>query len=86
MLVANHASMLIEAACRGLGILYMPMFHAAPYLQGGQLLRVLPAWRWPTAVHAVFPNARHLSIKVRAFVDLLVEHFREPPWSPSDAR
>jgi DNA-binding transcriptional LysR family regulator len=80
-LVANHAQMLVEAACLGQGILFMPVFHTAPYLRDGRLRRVLPAWREPAAIHAVYPEARHLSAKVRAFVDFLVERLRKPPWS-----
>jgi DNA-binding transcriptional LysR family regulator len=84
-LIANHGSVLIHAATRGLGILFMPVFHTAPHLRDGRLVSVLPEWRWPIAIHAVFPNARHLSAKVRVFVDFLVEHFRAPPWAGWDA-
>lgn len=83
--VTNHAHMLISAACQGLGIIFVPTFHSAPYLRDGRLRPVLPAWRWPISVHAVFPQARHLSAKVRVVVDFLVEWFRDPPWSGWDA-
>jgi DNA-binding transcriptional LysR family regulator len=30
-------------------------------------------------VHAIYPPGRHLSAKVRAFVDFLANHFKERP-------
>ncbi|HRI70415.1 MAG TPA: LysR family transcriptional regulator, partial [Polyangium sp.] len=82
-LVANHAQMLLEAACRGLGICYLPHFHSAPYLRDGRLRRVLPEWQRPTLVpiHAVFPTTRHVPAKTRVFIDHMVDHFRIPAWS-----
>jgi DNA-binding transcriptional LysR family regulator len=83
-LVANHAQVLIEAACQGLGIAFLPVFHVAPYLHDGRLTRILPGWSQPTAVHVTFPEAPHVPAKVRLFVDFLVERFREPPWLARD--
>jgi DNA-binding transcriptional LysR family regulator len=35
---------------------------------------VLPDWSLPSVpIHATYPSRRHLSAKVRAFVDFLVE-------------
>ena len=84
-LVANHAHMLVEAACQGLGIVFLPMFHVAPSLREGRLSRVLPEWRAPSPIHVVFPQARHVPLKVRLFVDFLVEKFRAPPWTRWEA-
>jgi DNA-binding transcriptional LysR family regulator len=47
----------------------------------GRLQRVLPDWRFPLSVSAVFPNARHVPAKVRILVDFLVAHFQRPPWA-----
>jgi DNA-binding transcriptional LysR family regulator len=79
--VTNHAYMLVESARQGLGLVFAPVIYTAAYLREGQLRRVLPAWGWPTAVHAVYPGGRHPPLKVRLFVDFLVEHFRSPPWA-----
>jgi DNA-binding transcriptional LysR family regulator len=79
-LISNHGQMLLEAACQGQGIIFTPVFVTAACLREGRLQPVLPAWRAPLWVHAVFPEARHLSAKVRVLVDFLVEHFRKPPW------
>lgn len=73
--------MLVEAACQGLGLVFCPIFLTAASLRAGRLVRVLPQWRFPLTVSAVFPNARHVPAKVRIFVDFLVAHFRRPPWA-----
>lgn len=80
-LVSNHAEMLVEAACHGLGLVFCPIFFTAPCLRAGRLQRVLPGWRFPLAVSAVFPNARHVPAKVRIFVDFLVARFQIVPWA-----
>jgi DNA-binding transcriptional LysR family regulator len=48
----------------------------------GRLEPVLRAWMPPpTGIHAVYPHGRHLSAKVRAFVDFLVERLGpQPAW------
>jgi DNA-binding transcriptional LysR family regulator len=80
-LVANHARMLVEAACQGLGLIFVPVFHTAPYLRDGRLCRVLPGWQRSVILQVLFPHARHLPAKVRVFVDFLAERFRVPPWA-----
>jgi DNA-binding transcriptional LysR family regulator len=80
-LMTNNATMLLEAACQGLGIVLMPVFHTAPYLRDGRLRRVLPKWQSSVAIQVVFPNARHVPLKVRVFVDYLVKQFQNPPWA-----
>jgi DNA-binding transcriptional LysR family regulator len=53
-----------------------PDFVVGADLAAGRLVRILadyvPA---PTSIYAVYPSRRHLSAKVRAFVDFLAEHF-----------
>jgi len=53
-----------------------PDFIVDADVAAGRLVRVLadyvPA---PTNVYAVYPSRRHLSAKVRAFVDFLAERF-----------
>lgn len=81
--VANHAVMLLEAAVMHLGIVFVPLFHSAPYLADGRLVRVLPNWRHPALVpvNVVFPTTRLVPAKTRVFVDFMVEAFRVSPWS-----
>lgn len=80
-LVSNHAAILVESACQGLGLVFCPIFLTATALREGRLVRVLPDWQFPLSVSAVFPNARHIPAKVRIFVDFLITHFRRPAWA-----
>jgi DNA-binding transcriptional LysR family regulator len=56
----------------GVGIAVLPDYMLAADIAAGRLVRVLPGWGLPQGgVHAVYPNARFTSAKVRAFVDFL---------------
>ena len=51
---------------------------AAEPLARGELLRVLPDWQIdPIPLYIVYPPNRHLSNKVRVFVDWLVQLLTE---------
>jgi DNA-binding transcriptional LysR family regulator len=80
-LIANNGQFLAEAACHDLGLIFIPVFHTAASLRTGRLVRVLPDWRLSLTVAAVFPNARHVPVKVRVFIDFLAAHFQKAPWA-----
>ncbi len=61
----------------GAGIGRAPDFLAAPAVNDGSLVRLLPDHGCETVeVHAIYPNKRSLSPKVRVFVDALLTHLR----------
>ena len=65
-----------DATLSGLGIAENLRLIAEPEVAAGRLVRVMPAWsRTPVPVHAVFPSARFLTPKVRAFVEHAQAHF-----------
>lgn len=67
-----------DAALRGLGFLRTPYIFVANELEEGKLLTVLEDYESSSqAIYAVYPHRRHLSGKVRAFVDFLVEWLAE---------
>ena len=72
----------LDAALAGLGIAHVPTFIAGPPICEGRVRRLLREFESaPLGIHAVYPPARHLAIKVRTLVDYLVESFRgEPDW------
>lgn len=77
-LLVNNSFAVRDAATQGLGIAQLPLFMALDQLNQGVLVRVLPQWKRPDVpVHAVFPSARYLTPKVRAFIDLGVEAFKD---------
>lgn len=79
---SNNADLLLAAAKAGDGILLAPTFHVGRDLASGALVPVLLDWtNWEIAIHAVYPQTRHLSAKVRAFIDFLVDEFKTAcPW------
>lgn len=77
---ANSGELLVAAAVAGMGIVFEPDFVVAPFLERGDLQRVLPDHAGPRLdVWAVYPSRRHLSAKVRVFVDYLTEVFAGDP-------
>lgn len=75
----NNGDMLATVAAQGLGICCEPDFIVAPHLASGALKRILTNYAAPAAtIHAVYPSRRHLSAKVRAFVDALAGAFARP--------
>ena len=78
----NSAEMQLEACLQGLGIALLPAFVASKHLDSGALLQVLPELEtYPQrGIYALFPQNRHLAIRVRLFVDWLSECSVEFPW------
>ena len=67
-----------DAARAGVGIAQIPAFAAAPQLESGELVALLEEYRpFELRLHAVWPSSRHLSARVRSFIDLLVERVRQ---------
>lgn len=73
-LSADSASALMAFAQAGCGIALLPEWLVAPLLASRKLVQVLPAFTFPPqGVYAVYPDAQHVSMKVRAFIDFLRE-------------
>ena len=80
-LTANNGDVLRQAAVAGLGVVLLPVFIGCDDLRAGRLQPVLQDFE-PAArgIYAVYPHSRHVSAKVRAWVDYLVRAFDPPPW------
>jgi DNA-binding transcriptional LysR family regulator len=86
-IVTNDFEILHEAARDGLGVAMLPFPRIAGDLEAGLLLRLLPEWSTAAyPIHAVYPSTRHLSPKVRAFVDHVATANDKLPWEPLDVR
>ena len=72
----------VAAARAGFGVTRTPAFAAAEDLRAGRLQALLCGFEPELIhVHAVYPHARHLAAKVRAFVDFLAKRYAgEPEW------
>jgi DNA-binding transcriptional LysR family regulator len=69
----NDSRSYLAAALSGLGVAPLAHFMATDALASGQLVQVLPDWVCePIPLYIVYPPNRHLSNKVRVFVDWLV--------------
>jgi DNA-binding transcriptional LysR family regulator len=78
---AASGAMVREAALAGMGLAVLPTFMIARHLAAGRLKQVLDSFVGVTlGVFAVYPQGPRPPSKVRAFVDLLVAHFRTPRW------
>lgn len=78
---ANNGDMLMEAAIAGMGIAQLPSFICSEAVRDGRLVPILTDYTLPpAAIHAVYPHARHVSTKVRAFVDFLAQRFGSKPY------
>jgi LysR family transcriptional regulator for bpeEF and oprC len=74
ILSVNDSRSYVSAALNGLGIVQAPSFMVREALADGRLVRMLPDWqRDPLPLHIVYPPNRHLSNKVRVFVDWLAK-------------
>ncbi len=77
---ANNGEALRDLALSGLGIVYLPSFFIGPDLRAKRLIPLLEAYTpQDSALYAVYPHSRHLSPKVRAFLDFLAQSFPPSP-------
>lgn len=79
---SNSGAVLKVAALAGHGLACLPTYFVGDALQSGRLVAVLGDYiAAPLTLRALYPHNRHLSAKVRAFVDFLAVRFGpEPPW------
>lgn len=78
-LTADNSLALRTSVVAGLGVALTPTFVVQQDLHEGRLVRCLPDFHpEPRSVFAVYPTAKHLSPKVRAFVDFLRDALGDP--------
>src|SRR5580704_10739663 len=70
----------VAAARLGLGLIQVPYYHVAADFAAGTLVEILPQHRpSPTPVSLLYPHRRHLSLRVRVFIDWLAREFAKHP-------
>lgn len=80
-LKSNNGDFLINAALAGQGIILQPTFYVHQAIASGALIPVLTQVHWPEiSAYALYPSTRHLSTRVRAFVDFVAERFAGTPY------
>jgi DNA-binding transcriptional LysR family regulator len=67
-----------QAAVAGLGFALLPDFVAAPEIEAGRLVRILPDYKSVSGggIYAVYPHRRYLPAKIRVLVDFLSHWFK----------
>src|SRR5262249_28716994 len=80
-MLVNDLDLLRASASAGIGIAVLPAFQCVEELRARKLERVLRDWDVPsTPIHVVYPTARYVTAKVKAFVDHLQRRMTPPPW------
>lgn len=77
-LISTSAETLRQVTLKGGGLFLAASFIVAADLEAGRLVPLLPEFR-PVefAINAIYPHRRHLTAKVRRFIDLLADRFTE---------
>lgn len=79
-LSVNESNAITAAVLAGLGVAQMAAFTARPLIERGELVQVLSDWTCMTIpLYVVYPPNRHLSAKVRAFVEWVAELLARHP-------
>lgn len=77
----NDGAVLHEWALAGRGLAWRSLWEVGQDLREGRLTSVLDAWQAPPmGIYAVFPQRRHLPLRVRLFIDLLKETYSQPSY------
>ncbi|MDB5761534.1 MAG: LysR family transcriptional regulator [Herminiimonas sp.] len=76
----NDTDAYVACALQGFGLIQAARYMVLPYLQSGELIEIMPQMSSsPMPISVVYLHNRHLSPKVRAFVDWVAELFAACP-------
>ena len=78
LLIVDDGNAYLAAGLAGLGMLWLPHYMAKPHLASGELVRLFEDWQMkPMPMYLAFPPNRHVSAKLRVFIDWVVELMAE---------
>ncbi|MFL9924186.1 LysR family transcriptional regulator [Herbaspirillum lusitanum] len=78
---ANNGDIVCAAVKAGIGITASASFVVHEAVARGEMVVLLPGYQLqPRELYAVYPQSRHLSPKVRAFVDFVAGYYATPRW------
>ncbi|WP_029753425.1 LysR substrate-binding domain-containing protein, partial [Pseudoalteromonas sp. TAB23] len=83
LMSSNNAETLLIAALGGMGIVLFPDWLIGDQLKRGELIVLLPELDKSIKtesqhIAAIYPNARHPSLNVRAIIDYYLDSFGSP--------
>jgi DNA-binding transcriptional LysR family regulator len=83
-LIADNRETLLAAIIAGVGLSLVPPYMIFDQLASGALVPLLPDYRAPEyEIVALYPHRRHLTAKVRAFIDMLADQFANEQRRPA---
>lgn len=84
--LCNDGAVLHDWALAGMGLAWRSLWEVGADLRWGRLVSVLDDFATPpVGIHAVFPQRRHLPLRVRLFIDSLQDNYTRPEyWDSSE--
>jgi LysR family transcriptional regulator, regulator for bpeEF and oprC len=74
----NESNAHLAAGLAGLGVLHSFAYVARPHIESGALVQILQDWQTePYPFYVVYPPNRHLSNRLRVFIDWIADRFSE---------
>lgn len=74
VLAVDDGNAYVAAGLAGMGVLWLPDYLSKPWLARGELVPLFEGWRLePMPLYVAFPPNRHISRKVRVFIDWVTE-------------
>ncbi|RMQ95679.1 Transcriptional regulator, LysR family [Pseudomonas savastanoi pv. glycinea] len=74
VLAVDDGNAYLAAGLAGMGVLWLPDYMAKQHVASGELVPLFESWRMePMPLYVAFPPNRHISIKVRVFIDWVAE-------------
>jgi len=81
---SNDWKVLLQAAVDGFGVTLGPESVLGTEIAAGRLIRILPDYEGPARpMHVLYPAGRRPTVKLRSFVDAVVEEFGPGPRRPA---
>ena len=81
MLQLNHGDAILRSCINGGGIAVLSRFVVGRHIASGKLISLLDQYlQEDIPIYAVYPSGKHLSLKVRAFLDFLIDTYGPVPY------
>ncbi|MGV8843203.1 MAG: LysR substrate-binding domain-containing protein [Pseudomonas sp.] len=74
VLAVDDGNAYLAAGLAGLGVLWLPTYMSKPHQEHGELVPLFEGWSLdPMPIYVAFPPNRHISIKLRVFIEWVAE-------------
>ncbi len=74
VLAVDDGNAYLAAGLAGMGVLWLPMYMADAHVARGELVQLFEGWQLESMpLYLAYPPNRHVSLKLRVFIDWVVE-------------